>query len=74
MNKNVSEKVDGGITVHHPCFFMLRNNNNNDTKQHKKKRQESYYCNLPDSNLNIRNIIYFRCTNYRSLQTSRWRN
>ena len=37
MNKSVSEKVGGGITVHHPCFFMLRNNNNNDTKQHKKK-------------------------------------
>ena len=31
MNKSVSEKVGGGITVHHPCFFMLRNNNNNDT-------------------------------------------
>lgn len=40
MNKSVSEKVGGGITVHHPCFFMLRNNNNNDTKQHKKKKDK----------------------------------
>ena len=47
MNKSVSKKVGGGITVHHPCFFscwetittMIQNN----TKK-KDKRVSTVIC------------------------------